>query len=282
MIAVVGGLGAAFAWATATMTATRAARLIPPTSVLAWVMLTGLVVTLPWAVVQGAPHIGSSSAAWLLVSGAGNCAGLLLVYSALRIGKVGVVAPIVSTEGAIAAIIAVAAGETLAAGTVLALAVVATGTILAGTTGEPTAVGSMHGRKAVLLACAAAVSFGVSLYATGQVGSELPLVWAILPARVFGVLVIAIPLALAGRLTLTRRAAPFVVGSGLAEVVGVSSYALGARHGIAVSAVLASQFGAVAAIAAYLLFHERLGGPQTVGVVAIAAGVAALTALQAA
>lgn len=281
MIAVVGGLGAAFAWATATMTATRAARLIAPTSVLAWVMLTGLVVTLPWAVVQGTPHIGAGSAVWLLASGAGNCAGLLLVYSALRIGKVGVIAPIVSTEGAIAAIIAIAAGETLAAGTLLALAVVATGTILAGGTGDSTAAGSTHGRKAVVLACAAAVSFGVSLYATGQVGNELPLVWAILPPRVLGVIAIAIPLAISGRMTLTRKAAPFVVGSGLSEVVGVSSYALGARHGIAVSAVLASQFGAVAAIAAYVLFHERLGRPQAAGVAAITAGVAALTALQA-
>lgn len=281
MVAVVGGLGAALAWATATMTATRAARLIPPTSVLAWVMLTGLLVTLPWAVVQGDPHIDSESAAWLLVSGAGNCGGLLLVYSALRIGKVGVIAPIVSTEGAIAAIIAIAAGETLAAGTLVALAVVATGTILAGATGESTAVGSTQGRKAVLLACAAALSFGASLYATGQVGNELPLVWAILPPRVLGVLVIAIPLALSGRMTLTRKAAPFVVGSGLSEVVGVSSYALGARHGIAVSAVLASQFGAVAAIAAYVLLHERIGRPQAAGVAAIAVGVAALTALQA-
>jgi drug/metabolite transporter (DMT)-like permease len=281
MIAVVGGIGAAFAWATATMTATRAARLIPPTSVLAWVMLTGLVITLPWAAVQGNPHMGAESLVWLLVSGAGNCAGLLLVYSALRIGKVGVIAPIVSTEGAIAAIIAIAAGEALAAGTVIALAVVATGTILAGATGESTAGGSPHGRKAVLLACAAAVSFGASLYATGQVGNALPLVWAILPPRVLGVLAIAIPLAISGRMTLTQKAAPFVVGSGLAEVVGVSSYALGARHGIAVSAVLASQFGAVAAIAAYLLFHERLGRPQAAGVAAIAAGVAALTALQA-
>lgn len=281
MIAVVGGLGAAFAWATATMTATRAARLIPPTSVLAWVMLTGLVITLPWAALQAVPHLSSESVAWLLVSGAGNCAGLLLVYSALRIGKVGVIAPIVSTEGAIAAIIAIAAGETLAAGTLVALAVVATGTILAGGTGESAAVGSTRGRKAALLAGAAAVSFGASLYATGQVGNELPLVWAILPPRVFGVLVIAIPLAVSRRMTLTRTAAPFVVGSGLAEVVGVSSFALGARHGIAVSAVLASQFGAVAAIAAYLLFHERLGRPQAAGVAVIAAGVAVLTALQA-
>jgi len=281
MIAVLGGLGAACAWATTTMCAARATRLIAPTSVLAWVMLTGLVVTLPWAALQGRPDIDAKSAGWLVVSGAGNCIGLLLAYSALRIGKVGVVAPIVSTEGAIAAVIAVAAGERLGAGTGVALAVVVAGTILAGATGESSATGSSHGRQAALTAGIAALAFGASLYATGQVGMKLPLAWAVLPPRVFGVLLIALPLGLAGRVTLTRSAAPYVVAAGLAEVAGFASFAVGARHGIAVSAVLASQFGAVAAVAAYLVFRERLARPQAVGVAAIAAGVAVLTALQA-
>ena len=236
--------------------------------------------TLPWAAAQGNPHVDAASTGWLVLAGAGNCVGLLLVYSAVRIGKVGVVAPIVSTEGAIAAVIAIAAGEMLAGGTALALAVVVAGTILAGATGEPSIPGATRGRKAALLAGVAALSFGSSLYATGQVGTELPLGWAVLPPRIFGVLVIALPLAIAGRLTLTRRAAPYVVASGLAEVAGFASYALGARHGIAVSAVLASQFGAVAAVAAYVVFGERLARPQAVGVAAIAAGVAVLTALQ--
>ncbi|MGI8478768.1 MAG: EamA family transporter [Gaiellaceae bacterium] len=109
MIAVLGGLGAALAWATTMICGTRAARLIGAPSVLAWVMLTGLVVTLPWALIQGVPEVDGRVTLWLTLAGAGNCAGLLLVYTGVRIGKVGVVAPIASTEGAIAALIAVAA-----------------------------------------------------------------------------------------------------------------------------------------------------------------------------
>jgi drug/metabolite transporter (DMT)-like permease len=280
VIAVVGGLGAAFAWATATICAARATRLIGAPSVLAWVMLTGLAVTLPWAVIQGRPELDSSAARWLAVSGVGNCAGLLLAYSGLKIGKVGIVAPIVSTEGAIAALIAVAAGEQLASGTGGALAVVALGTVLAGATGDSSSSRG-HDRAAALFAATAALSFGASLYATGQIGTELPLVWAVIPPRVVGVVAIALPLALMRRLVLTRAALPFVLASGLAEVAGFASFALGARHGIAISAVLASQFGAVAAVAAFVLFGERLGRPQVAGVAAIAAGVAVLTALQA-
>ncbi len=95
-------------------------------------MLIGLVVTLPWALYDGVPDVDGTELQWLILAGVGNCAGLLLVYAGVRIGKVGVVAPITSTEGAVAALLAVAAGEQLAAGTGLALAVVAVGIVLAG------------------------------------------------------------------------------------------------------------------------------------------------------
>src|SRR6266508_1388130 len=109
MVAVIGGLGAAFAWATTAICAARAVRLIGIPSVLALVMLTGLVVTLPWAAIQGVPDVDATTTRALIVAGVGNCAGLLFLYAGLRIGKVGVVVPIASTEGAIAALIAVLA-----------------------------------------------------------------------------------------------------------------------------------------------------------------------------
>ena len=90
-----------------------------------------------------------------------------------------------------------------------------------------------------------------------------------------------IPLAATGRVLWTRPAAPLVVIAGIAEVVGFSSFALGSRDGLAVAAVLASQFAAVAAVAAYFLFSERLSRLQLVGVTTIVAGVTVLTALQA-
>jgi uncharacterized membrane protein len=92
---------------------------------------------------------------------------------------------------------------------------------------------------------------------------------------------VTVPLAAAGRLRLTRAAAPFVVVGGLAEVAGFISYAVGARHGIAVAAVLASQFAALASIGAALLFKERLTRLGVIGVVVIAVGVAVVSGLQA-
>ena len=73
----------------------------------------------------------------------------------------------------------------------------------------------------------------------------------------------------------------FVVASGLCEVGGAAAFVLGARHSIAVTSVLASQFAALAAVAAFVLFRERLTRVQLAGIAIIAAGVAALSALQA-
>jgi drug/metabolite transporter (DMT)-like permease len=281
VIAILGGLGAACAWAVTTLTAARASRLIGTPSTLAWVMLTGFVVVAPVALAEGRPAaLDGGAFAWLAIAGAGNVAGLLFVYSGLRIGKVGVVSPISSTEGAVAAVVAVVAGERLGAWTAAALVLIAVGVILAARPAvEPDETGHDDPRAAVF-GMAAALAFGASLYATGRASLELPIAWAVLPPRLLGVAFVTIPLALLGRMRLTREAAPIVVLSGLAEVVGFVSYAIGARHGIAITAVIASQFAALAAIAAGFLFRERLGRTGVAGVIVIAVGVAAVSALR--
>ena len=80
---------------------------------------------------------------------------------------------------------------------------------------------------------------------------------------------------------MTRDALPLVLVSGVCEVLGFALFAFGSRHGIAVSAVLASQFGAIAAVAAYFLFRERLAPVQLAGVAVIVAGVGTLSGLRA-
>jgi drug/metabolite transporter (DMT)-like permease len=276
MLALLGGLGGAAAFATATLCSSRSSRMIGAAPVLGWVMLVGFAVVAPATAAAGVPsELDAHSVGWLTLSGCGNVFGLLLLYAALRIGKVGVVAPIASTEGAVAAVIAVAAGESLGRSTAAALAVATVGVVLASAQEERAGP-----PRAALLAAGAAAAFGGSIYATGRVSEQLPLVWAVLPPRAAGVLVVTVPLAATGRLRLTRRVLPLVAASALCEVGGFFSYAIGARHGIAISAVAVSQFAAIAAVAAYFLFRERLTAVQLSGVALIVAGVATVAALQ--
>jgi len=136
------------------------------------------------------------------------------------------------------------------------------------------------GARSMGYAIAAACSFGVTLYATARAGSTVPVAWVLVPARLIGVVVFALPLAGVGRLQLTRPSLPLVVGAGITEVLGVASYTLGSRHGIAVASVLASQFATISVIVGYVLFRERLAGVQVLGVAATVIGVGALSAVQ--
>jgi len=245
--------------------------------VVAWVMLFGLLANLAVIALGPAPgFLGAADIAWMLVSGLANITGLLLEYTALRRGKVGIVTPVASTEGAIAALLAVAAGEALGLATAVLLALVTLGIVLAGLAPEESTPDQRNG-AAFWLAALAALCFGLGIFATGHLSTSLPAGWAVLPPRLVGVVVVTIPLALTRRLELARSVLPLVAFTGLAEVLGFVCYAVGARHSVAVAAVLGSQFAVVASVAAYLLLRERLTRLQLAGVVVIVAGVAALT-----
>jgi drug/metabolite transporter (DMT)-like permease len=248
-------------------------------AVFGWVMVVGFVMLLPFVVATGVPESVGDNAGWLALSGAVNVAGLLSVYEGLRRGKVGVVSAIASTEGAIAALLAVLAGEAFGLPTGVLLTLIATGVFLASL--APDIDGEGKTLDAAGLAAFAAVCFGVGLYATGRVSGDVPLVWAAFPPKIAGTLAVALPLAVTGRMRLTREATPLVITSGVGEVVGFLSYTWGARHGIGVAAVISSQFAAVAAVGAFFLFRERLGRVQVAGVATILTGVAALSAIRA-
>jgi len=287
LIAVLGGLGAAAAWAVSTLCSSRSSRMIEPMSVVAWVMLVGLLICAPLAAASGVPAALSGSAGgWLVLSGAGNVFGLFMAYRALRAGKVALVAPLLSTEGALAALIALLAGERLRAVVAAALALAAVGVCLAAVPAQnppqnaERTSGESH-PEAVAFAMLAALSFGASLYATARAGATLPVAWVVLAARVIGFAVFTLPLAAARRLSVTRDAFPLVVVAGICEVLGFFSYTAASRHGVAVAAVLSSQFAAIAALVAYLLFGERLGRVQLAGVGTVLVAVSLLSGVSA-
>jgi len=323
VIAIFGGLGAAALWATATLCSSRSSRMLGSRVVLGWVMIVGVVIGLPFAIVSPA-SVGfePSTAALLLLAGVCYVVGLQLTYAALRIGKVSIVAPIVATEGAVAALIAVAMGDKLGLIAAIMLAVIVLGVVLstlesgrvdvpagdfdlvadalegpaadgaapapttdraaaAPTSQAATPEVSIDARRTAVLATAAALVFGVGLVTSGRSAALVPVAWVALTARLVGILGVVVPLLLQRRLRLTRTALPLVVIAGAAEFLGSMLFAWGARESIAISAVMGSQFAVIAAVAAYLLFGERLGRVQLIGVVLIVVGVTVLAAASA-
>lgn len=280
MTPLLGGLGAALGWASATLCAAASSRRIGGTATLAWVMLSGLLVSAPIAAASGWPAgLDGPAAGWLMLAGGGNVAGLALLYTAMRSGEVGVLASIASTEGALAALIAIAAGERPALLTTVGFVPLLAGVALvafrpAGATAGPGPARATGHRPAIALAAGAATLFGVSLFAAGQASESVPVGWVALPARLVGVIILAGALAAGARPLVPVRIGSIALAAGVFEVLGILSFAWGARDGIAITSVVSSQFSALAALGAFLLFSERLVRRQLLGVGALAVGVA--------
>ena len=209
--AILGGLGASLCFSVSALCASAASRQIGATSTLAYVMAIGLVLVVPALAISTAVdprHLSLKSLGLLALLGTTNAAGLGIEYVAFRRGKVGVITPIVSTEGAIAALIAVAAGVSIAAHTAVALLICTIGVVLAAAHPDPPDP-TRTGPRSAVLAMASAILFGITLYTTGKVGDEVPIVWVLLPARLIGTAFLAAPLA-DHRATSKSQARPFL------------------------------------------------------------------------
>ena len=277
MISIVFGLATAVFFASSGLMSSRAVKIIGAYSSVAWVMLVGLAITLPFTFAAGIPTEVGENLGWLLAAGTGNVGGIILAGLAFRVGKVGVIAPILATEGAISAVIAAMLGESVAPIVAFLLMLVVGGIVISAVAPDPEPLEHERPVLAVVLATCAALAFGVSLYAAGSLSGDLPISWVLLPARVVGVVAVFLPLLLLRRLRITRRTVPLVVGMGVAEVVGFTCFAIGAQYSVAVTSVLASQFAPIAAVMAYVLFKERLGRLQVTGVVILVLAVTALS-----
>jgi len=279
VIAVLGGLLAALCWGLATLASSRSSRVIGAPSTLAWVSLIGLAVALPGLVVdQPTAPVSTETLGWLLLAGLGYVLGLLLLYGAMARGPVGIAAPIASTEGAIAAVIAVLAGEPASAGLAVALGVVVAGLLLTTLSRQDGGL-ARAGSSFLPLCVGAALLLGLGLFGAGQVGEGAPLSWLVASGRVVGVVLVAVPLLAARRLRFDRSVLGWLLAAGVLEVAGYVAFGLGARDGVAVTAVLASQFAVVTTLGAVLM-GERLERHRWAGIGIVAVGVAAVAVLR--
>jgi drug/metabolite transporter (DMT)-like permease len=278
---VVAGLISALAWGLATVAAARASRSIGSWSTTGWVVLIGLLATLPLlALDRPAAAVGPPDLGWLVAGGVGYVVGMVLNYAALTGGKIAVTAPIVSTEGAIAASLAVLAGEPATPLLLAMLAMIAAGIfVVSMQPGGGIDALRGDGVRYVGLAIAAALVFGLGLYASGRASEAVPPSWVVAAGRVAGVALLTVPLALTSRLQAPGRTLPLLVFAGTAEVAGVYTFAWGAQASIAVTAVLSSQLAVVAALVAHVL-GERISLRQWAGVAAVTAGVVVIAALR--
>lgn len=291
------GLVAAVAWGWTDVSAALAGRRFGSLPVAAVVQATSLVAVLAVAIIR-ASGLPSRPDDVVVAAIAGAVAALAYVsfFTALRIGPVSVVSPIVAAYGGLTVVLAVLfRGETLAPLQAAGAAVATAGVVMTGLVADGGWRSTRIVGPGVLLGLIATVSFAVLTVAiAGPIQSSgwLPIlvvsrfanaasVWAILAVVLVFRPRIATALvrpadASSGRRSLTIAAGIAVV-AGLLDVGGFIAYAIGLENAPTWIVGLVSSFGPVVSVlVAVIAWHERPRRSQWLGLAMIALGVAAV------
>ena len=280
MTAIAFGLLAALLWGTSAVFGTRLVRLVGTWTSIAATMLIALALVAPAALAVDIPHASVRNWAYGAASGFCYVAASTFWLLAVRTGKVSVVTPIVSTDGAMAAVIAVAAfGETLGVGVAIALTVIVAG-IVAASIRRDLDEGSRFTGRELGFSLASAGLFGFAFVASAQAEDGLGVVWTLATTRITAVTLL-VPVAVAlGGLRLPRAGIRFALGMAALDLGGYTAFLVGVSSSVAITSVLASQYAIFAVIGGFVALGERLTRLQTAGVCITIAGVAALAALR--
>ena len=282
---LLGSMGAVL-WGVGSMLSAPSARVLGVGASVLWLsgcaVLAGAVLALA---VDGPPRVAARDLPWLALAVLLLLAATHLWALVTRRSDVSRATPIVACDGAIAALIAVVAGHTLPTVAYAGLAAMVAGLLVLSRrqAGRPQA--SAHRFRVerplsetatVAVAVLTAVAYGGLFFCSGNVEGASPL-WTVTIVR-GGVTLVA----LARWLPRARRPSVsglrFAAAAGVLDVTGFALYVTAARHDLAVAAVAASQYGAVAVLASVVYLRERLTPRQLTGTATLVLGAAVVAA----
>jgi uncharacterized membrane protein len=211
------------------------------------------------------------------LSGVSSGCAAVLLYRALAIGPMGVVAPIFALSAGIPVVAGFASGEHASSLQALGMLAAVGGCIQAARApraGQPVRI------EGVMTALAATLFIGlglVGLHSAARVNS----MWALEESRIAELLTVLV-IALATQRPQVRgmfRPGPAIAAIGLVDLGASFCFAEASVHGaLAVVSVLASIYPVLTILLAWLVLHEAMPWPQRAGVFAAFAGVALLVA----
>jgi len=296
---VIYGLIAAMGWGTSAIAATKAARRSGTYTAVLSSQGAGVAVLIILAAFlhSSLDSFDATTAAGLVGAGLLGLLGYLTFYRALEYGSaVGLVSAISATYGGITTLLAVIIlgehiGGTGAAGVALAVTGVAMASAFSpGTAPPPIAVtepivgvapgptrGRSLSRAGIPLALASALTYGFSGLLLGAFSPRAGALGSALTAHGASVTVLLLALPILGRTKAWRADASgliWAVAAGLTDVVALLAFARGGQTGqVAVTAAVSSVYPAIPLLAGLIMFGERLGRRQLLGVTLIITGL---------
>jgi drug/metabolite transporter (DMT)-like permease len=215
---------------------------------------------------------GRADLLWGALAGVTGGAGVALLYRALAIGVMAVVAPTTAVCAVVIPVfVSVALGERPAATTFggIALAIVAIVLVSQSSDGASGTRGEADQRRtrAFFLAVLSGVVIGFFFVALSRTSSQAGL-WPLVVARTVSVVLFAVMAFLASKpLRIPIATLGIVLAAGALDMLANLLYLLASRAGpLSVVVTLASLYPASTVLLARLVLHERLSARQWVGV----------------
>lgn len=286
------GLGAALCWGLTDVAGALAGRRVGSLRALAFAQLLSLAVL--GALIVGAPGLARwdlSVLPFALVLGVASAVAYLSFFTALRIGPITVVSPVVAAYGGLVVVLAVLVrGESLTLVQAGGAALATFGVVLTGLSFEDGLRGIRLVGPGVPFAVVALVAFALvtvglagPIEQTGWLAAitwsrlgNVGAVWLVLAVVVVARPRIATPLVESSE-PANRRAIVPIALAGVLDIVGFFSFAIGLEVADTWIVGLASSFGpAVAVLVAFAFLGERPRPNQWLGFAAIAAGLVAV------
>jgi drug/metabolite transporter (DMT)-like permease len=284
-LAIILGLTGALCWGTADFAARFASRRVGAYRTLFFMQFFGFIALSIYLKCRGGFFEGIAPGwhPWALAALAGviNMIASLSLYYSFQIGVMSLVAPVSSAYPALTVALAVASGERITVLRGVGLAVTLVGVILAATTFPPSADDSAkesaHLTKGVGWAILAALGFGVlfwflGFYVVPAVGPAIS-VWMI-RLTCFSVLAVAAVPARQSLKLPTGSVWWLLAAVGFLDTAAFVANNAGLQTGqVSVVSVLASLYGAVTVLLAWIFLREKLERSQWFGIVLIFAGI---------
>jgi drug/metabolite transporter (DMT)-like permease len=216
-----------------------------------------------------------------VLAGLVGTVGIAAFYRGLAVGTMSIVAPIASTGAALPVVVGLINGERPSALQAIGIAVAIAGVMLAAR--EPADSERARpeaARTALGLALVAAVGIGVTFVALDRATASAGVAWTVLVQRTVEVsLLAAAALVVRPALPRGRPALLAIAAVGLLDVSAQALFSIATTQGLlSVVSVLSSLYPAVTVLLARTVLHERVSRLQEAGVVAILAGVVAISA----
>jgi drug/metabolite transporter (DMT)-like permease len=276
MLAALLALGASFTWGSSNYLAgveTRRRSVWTVTAVSQIVAVAGAAVVLA---IDRRPPPDFWHTLGPTLGGVAGAIGVVTLYSALAIGTMSIVSPIIATQALVPVIVGLALGERPGLLAYLGMALAISGVVLVSWKKRSDA--KPADKRAILLAVITAICFGAFLVGM-DVGGHADPYWSVFDARVTSVVVVL------AYVLLTRRSVrvpwaivPALASVGLLLTVANVCFTVASTLGfLSIVSILGSLSPVVTTGYAQVLLNERLAARQWCGVATVFAGIALLS-----